>query len=93
LFRKAPKSNTQTEKISAESCSALLMNPTWFVYFPAMSIGLPDYLNTAAVTLTMPVPEQIGKVPDHDRGLMREFLVSDKPTGVYFIHVYLVKRL
>jgi len=34
---------------------AELINPTQFAYFPALSIGLLDYLNTAAVTVTMPV--------------------------------------
>ena len=34
---------------------AQLMNPTQFAYFPALSIGLLDYLNTAAVTVAMPV--------------------------------------
>jgi len=34
---------------------AQLVNPTQFAYFPALSIGLLDYMNTAAVTLTMPV--------------------------------------
>ena len=34
---------------------AQLVNPTQFAYFPALSIGLLDYLNTAAVTVTMPV--------------------------------------
>ncbi|MEI6885749.1 MAG: efflux RND transporter permease subunit [Bacteroidota bacterium] len=32
-----------------------LINPTQFAYFPAMSIGLLDYLNTAAVTVSVPV--------------------------------------
>jgi len=34
---------------------AQLMNPTQFAYFPALSIGLLDYMNTAAVTVAMPV--------------------------------------
>jgi multidrug efflux pump subunit AcrB/outer membrane protein TolC len=32
-----------------------LMNPTQFAYVPSMSLGLLDYMNTAAVTVTMPV--------------------------------------
>ncbi len=32
-----------------------LVNPTQFAYFPALSIGLVDYLNTAAVTVAIPV--------------------------------------
>lgn len=32
-----------------------LLNPTQFAYFPALSIGLLDYMNTAAVTVAMPV--------------------------------------
>lgn len=32
-----------------------LVNPTQFAYFPALSIGLLDYMNTAAVTVAMPV--------------------------------------
>jgi len=34
---------------------AQLMNPTQFAYFPALSIGLLDYMNTAAVTVAVPV--------------------------------------
>ncbi len=34
---------------------AQLMNPTQFAYFPALSIGLLDYMNTAAVTVAMPI--------------------------------------
>ena len=34
---------------------AQLMNPTQFAYFPALSIGLLDYMNTAAVTVALPV--------------------------------------
>ena len=34
---------------------AQLMNPTQFAYFPALSVGLLDYMNTAAVTVAMPV--------------------------------------
>ncbi|MCX6249271.1 MAG: efflux RND transporter permease subunit [Bacteroidetes bacterium] len=34
---------------------AQLVNPTQFAYFPALSIGLLDYMNTAAVTVVMPV--------------------------------------
>jgi multidrug efflux pump len=34
---------------------AQLMQPTQFAYFPALSIGIVDYLNTAAVTVTLPV--------------------------------------
>ncbi len=32
-----------------------LVNPTQFAYFPALSIGLVDYLNPAAVTVAIPV--------------------------------------
>jgi multidrug efflux pump subunit AcrB/outer membrane protein TolC len=32
-----------------------LLYPTQFAYFPAMSIGLLDYMNTAAVTVSLPV--------------------------------------
>ncbi len=32
-----------------------LVNPTQFAYFPALSFGLLDYMNTAAVTVAMPV--------------------------------------
>jgi multidrug efflux pump subunit AcrB/outer membrane protein TolC len=34
---------------------AQLMNPTQFAYFPALSLGLLDYMNTAAVTVALPV--------------------------------------
>ena len=34
---------------------AQLINPTQFAYFPALSIGLLDYMNTAAVTVALPV--------------------------------------
>ncbi len=34
---------------------AQLVNPTQFAYFPALSIGLLDYMNTTAVTVSMPV--------------------------------------
>ena len=34
---------------------AQLMNPTQFAYFPALSIGLLDYMNTAAITVAMPI--------------------------------------
>jgi len=34
---------------------AQLVNPTQFAYFPALSIGLVDYMNTAAVTVALPV--------------------------------------
>ncbi|MFZ4572724.1 MAG: efflux RND transporter permease subunit, partial [Bacteroidales bacterium] len=34
---------------------AQLMNPAQFAYFPALSIGLLDYMNTAAVTVALPV--------------------------------------
>jgi outer membrane protein TolC/preprotein translocase subunit SecF len=34
---------------------AQLMNPTQFAYIPSFSLGLLDYMNTAAVTVTMPV--------------------------------------
>ena len=32
-----------------------LMNPTQFAYVPSLSLGLLDYMNTAAVTVAMPV--------------------------------------
>jgi len=32
-----------------------LVNPTQFAFFPSMSIGLLDYMNTAAVTVAVPV--------------------------------------
>ncbi|MEI7500882.1 MAG: efflux RND transporter permease subunit [Bacteroidota bacterium] len=32
-----------------------LVNPTQFAYFPALSMGLVDYMNTAAVTVAVPV--------------------------------------
>jgi len=32
-----------------------LLNPTQFAYVPSLSLGLFDYLNTAAVTVTLPV--------------------------------------
>jgi len=34
---------------------AQLVNPTQFAYIPSLSLGLLDYMNTAAVTVTMPV--------------------------------------
>jgi outer membrane protein TolC len=32
-----------------------LMNPTQFAYIPSLSLGLLDYMNTAAITVAMPV--------------------------------------
>ncbi len=32
-----------------------LLNPTQFAYVPSLSLGLLDYMNTAAVTVTLPV--------------------------------------
>lgn len=34
---------------------AMLMNPTQFAYVPSLSLNLIDYLNTAAITATLPV--------------------------------------